>query len=106
MIYSIFFFDPQAYKNERYGAAVPTSYEGRRVLEQLSTRTGGSVLQASAAHPVAELYERIEDELRKQYSLGYTPPKHKAGAGFHRIGVKVGSGEFEVRAREGYFSHE
>ena len=78
--------------------------DGKKILEQLSRETGGRLFEVSGKQPVSKIYAQIEEELRNQYSLGYTPDRTDPGAGYHKIAVKTKQKELVVQAREGYYS--
>jgi hypothetical protein len=44
-----------------------------KILERISKATGGRLFEVSKKQPIDQIYAQIEDELRNQYSLGYTP---------------------------------
>ena len=46
----------------------------------------------------------IQDELRNQYSLGYTPDKTDAAPGYWKIRVTVDQKGVVVQARDGYYA--
>jgi VWFA-related protein len=75
---------------------------GKKNLQDLSKRTGGTYFEVSKKQSLDEIYSRIDEDLRNQYNLGYTPD---AGAqpGYHRIKVSVRRGGLIVQAREGYY---
>src|SRR5207249_845253 len=52
--------------------------------------------------PLDKIYDQIEEELRNQYNLGYTPDK--PGGGYHKVLVSVKRKNLTVRARDGYYS--
>jgi hypothetical protein len=52
--------------------------------------------------PLDKIYDQIEEELRNQYSLGYTP--ERPGSGYHKLLVSVKRKNLTVRARDGYYS--
>jgi VWFA-related protein len=70
-------------------------------LKQLARQTGGAYFEVGKRETLDETYGRIEEELRSQFSLGYTPDA-KAFDGFRRIRVSVRRKGMVVRAREGY----
>jgi len=78
--------------------------DGKKVLDQISTQTGGRLFEASKKLPVDMIYAAIEEELRNQYGLGYTPSPADAGAGYHRIHLTTNKKDLTVQAREGYYS--
>ena len=49
--------------------------------------------------------EAIEEELRNQYSLAYTPDKD-TGAGYHRIQLSTKDKDLTVQTRDGYYSNQ
>jgi len=46
----------------------------------------------------------VEQELRNQYSLGYSPDKAVAGAGYHKITLATTNKDLTVQTREGYYA--
>ena len=76
--------------------------DGKRILEQISKATGGRLYEVSKKETVDKIYSEIEEELRNQYSLGYTPGKDEE-AGYHKIVVTTKSKELVVQARDGYY---
>jgi VWFA-related protein len=78
--------------------------DGKKILERLSKETGGRFLEASKKHPVDEMFSQIQEELRSQYSLGYTPDPPDAAAGYHKIIVTTKKSDQKVQARDGYYS--
>ena len=78
--------------------------DGKKILERLSKETGGRFFEASKKHPVDEMFSQIQEELRSQYSLGYTPDPPDAAAGYHKITLTVKKKDCTVQARDGYYS--
>jgi VWFA-related protein len=77
--------------------------DGKKVLEQISKETGGGFFEVSKKDTIDQIYSRIQEELRNQYSLGYTSDRTDAGAGFRRIGLTVKQKGLIVQATEGYY---
>lgn len=75
---------------------------GKEVLERISAETGGGFFEAGAASSLDKIYARIQDELRNQYSLGYTSDQN--GAGYRMIRVTAKGKNLTVQAREGYYA--
>ena len=46
---------------------------------------------------------QIQEELRNQYSIGYTPDRHDPGAGYHKIHLAARQKELIVQTRDGYY---
>jgi VWFA-related protein len=78
--------------------------DGKKVLEQISRETGGRLFEVSGKQSVEKIYAQIEEELRNQYSLGYTPDRSDSGGGYHKIAVKTKQKDLVVQAREGYYA--
>ena len=83
LVYSIRFLDRDVFAFEvpasQGGSPVPR--EGRKALERIARETGGAYFDLTAAETLEKIYSRIEDELRNQYSLGFTPsPAEQAWA--------------------------
>ena len=77
--------------------------DGKRVLEQMSRETGGSFFEVSKKLSINQIYDRIEEELRSQYNLGFTPENADAGGGFRKITVTVKPKGMIVQTRQGYY---
>lgn len=76
--------------------------DGKKILERISQETGGAYFEVSGKTPLDKIYDQIEEELRNQYSLGYSPDK--SGGGYHKLSVSVKRKNLTVRARDGYYS--
>jgi VWFA-related protein len=91
----------------RGGQRFPEQHaDGKKVLERISTETGGRLFEVSKKEPVDQIYSQIQEELRNQYSLGYTPDRGSAAAsGYHKIQVAAKQKGIVVQAREGYYGN-
>ena len=76
--------------------------DGKRVLQQISKETGGGFFEVSKKLSIDQIYDRIEEELRNQYSLGYTSDKSDSYS-FRKIGLTVKQKNMIVQTREGYY---
>jgi VWFA-related protein len=76
--------------------------DGKAVLEQISNETGGAYFEVSGGMTLDKIYARIQDDLRNQYSLGYT--SDQTGAGYRKIKVSAKGKNLTVQAREGYYA--
>jgi VWFA-related protein len=68
----------------------------------LATGTGGATFPFTRFKGLEEAIQKLGAELHTQYVLSFTPDD--LAPGFHRLQVKVDSGDFRVRARPGYWS--
>lgn len=80
------------------------SVDGKKVLERLSRETGAHMYEVSKKESIEEIYARIEEELRHQYSIGYTPDRPNPGAGYHKIHLAAKQKDLVVQSRDGYYS--
>jgi VWFA-related protein len=80
--------------------------DGKKVLQRISQETGGQFFQVSKKLTVDQIYDQIQETLRNQYSLGYTPDRPNPGAGYHTIHLQVNQKDLLVQAREGYYSEK
>jgi len=81
-----------------------SSEDGKKVLERLSRETGGRMFAVSKKESVDQIYHQIEDELRSQYNLGYTPDRAAdQGSQYRHIKLTTKQKDLTVQAREGYY---
>ena len=78
--------------------------DGKKVLQQMSEETGGRLFEVSGKQPIDKIYAQIEEELRNQYSLGYTPESSDAEIGYHRIHLVAKQKGLTVQARDGFYA--
>jgi VWFA-related protein len=114
LVYSVRFYDPNMNGGfggggrGRRGGGFPrqgrsgNAEQGKRVLQRISEETGGAYFEAAAGTGLDKIYARLQDELRNQYSLGYTSDQN--GAGYRMIRVTVKGKNLTVQARQGYYA--
>jgi Ca-activated chloride channel homolog len=79
--------------------------DGDKVLKYLTTETGGQAFFPFKVQDLAQDFENIANELRRQYNIFYRPEPLKADGLFHTINLKVnGRKDVVVRARKGYYA--
>lgn len=74
---------------------------GRKTLQRIAKETGGRYFELSKKLTAAQIYSQIEEELRHQYSLGYTPDK--AEGGYHKLHLATKNTDLTVQTREGFY---
>ena len=120
LVYSILFADDQEQQRPSFGPVFggggmgrggrhggnrtpqESRPDGKKVLERLSKETGGTFFEISKKHPLDDIFKQIDEELRSQYSLGYTP--EAGGSGYRKIHITVKPMGLLVQARDGYYS--
>ena len=122
-VYSILFADEDAYGNGGRGGGYgghggyggggrggggrypqQDHPDGKKVLERISKETGGQLFEVKKKLSIEQIYAEIEEELRNQYSLAYTPDRPGDDSTYHLIHVTVSQKDLIVQAREGYYS--
>jgi VWFA-related protein len=79
--------------------------DGKKVLERISKETGGRMFEVSKKDPIDQIYNQIEEELRSQYSLGYTPDRAAdAGPLYRKIQLTTKQNGLAVQTRDGYYA--
>jgi VWFA-related protein len=121
VVYSILYKDDQGYGWHRggFGMGGPMGGgigrhgrfpaqprpDGKKILERISNETGGRLFEVSKKQSVEQIYSLIEEELRNQYSLGYTPERGGAPeGGYHKIQLTTKQKGLIVQSREGYYA--
>jgi VWFA-related protein len=80
--------------------------DGKKILERISTETGGRLFQVSKKLTVSDIYAQVQEELRNQYTLGYAPDRATTGADdYHKIHLTTKQTDLVVQARDGYYSN-
>jgi len=103
LIYSIM-FEGEEGGGGRFG--LDEGPNGYKVLQRMSRETGGGFFEVSRKMSIDAIYRRIEEELRSQYSIGYSPDRPPSGGGFRTINLKARRKDLVVQARQGYYPVE
>jgi VWFA-related protein len=82
----------------------PSRGAGDKVLTELAEETGGEVFFPPSVDEMAMSFREIEEELRSQYALTYTPADFKTDGSFRTIYLYCYDRRYQVRARKGYFA--
>jgi Ca-activated chloride channel family protein len=99
-MYSIGLFDPYA--------ATPEERSGPQLLNDLSEQTGGRLFRVDDLAEMGDIAEKISNELRNQYVIGYRPKDLARDGKWRKVKVKVnppqGLPPLTVHARTGYYA--
>jgi Ca-activated chloride channel family protein len=82
----------------------PSRGKGDEVLQKIAEATGGRAFYPPSVEEISNGFNSIEEELRSQYDLTYTPADFKADGAFRTIYLFANDRRYQVRARKGYFS--
>ena len=76
VVYSIYYVDPGAYGGWGPG--------GDGDLRKMSEETGGRVFKVDRKHSLQDVFRDLQEEMRSQYAIGYTPINEQRDGGFRR----------------------
>jgi VWFA-related protein len=80
------------------------THNGKKVMEQIARETGGAFFDVSKKENLDKIYERIQEELRNQYSLGFVPDKSGSDGEYRKLHLTVPKQKtLVVQARDGYY---
>lgn len=94
IIYAIYYADP------RYQFFA----DGYGTLKRMAEETGGRVFRVSRRDPLEAIFAEIQQEMRSQYSIGYTPTNPAKDGGFRRLEIQTKQKGLRVQARKGYYA--
>ncbi len=78
---------------------------GDKVLQRIADATGGYAFFPFQITDVANAFSEIQDELRSQYALSYTPAEFRADGRYHTIEILASNHKnLHVRSRRGYYA--
>lgn len=77
---------------------------GIKYLKRLSDETGGKVFFPTKADDLTRSFLEISEELRSQYTLGYSSSNSRRDGAYRRIRITASNKQFKVRARDGYYA--
>ena len=77
---------------------------GSGLMRKLAEETGGRVIHVgNNQDKLQKAFDQISEELRSQYSIGYTPSNDKHDGTYRKIEIKTKDG-YKVQARKGYYA--
>jgi Ca-activated chloride channel homolog len=90
-------------------ASLKGRVSGRRVLEELTSLTGGKAFFPKDGAEMHDAFEYIALDMRYRYSIGYKPLNFTADGRWHRTKVQLkipvnAPGRLFVRSRAGYYA--
>lgn len=89
-----------------YSLGVGSGFLNRKFtrLQSYAHDTGGDVYYAARRNSLEELYSRVSEQARNQYTLAYAPLGNDKGKDYHSIEVRVRREGLNIVTREGYYS--
>lgn len=79
-------------------------YSGDSEMHKLAEATGGRVIEVgNKQDKLKSAFDQIQNELRSQYNIGYTPTNNKLDGSYRKIQIKAKS-DYKIQARQGYYA--
>jgi VWFA-related protein len=82
----------------------PSRGKSDDVLTKMAAETGGQAFFPPSVEEMSNSFASIEEELRSQYALTYTPADFKENGAFRPIYLFCNDRRYQVRAKKGYFA--
>jgi VWFA-related protein len=73
-------------------------------LRQMSEDTGGHVFHIDNKLTLQEAFTQLQDEMRSQYAIGYTPTNPTKDGTFRKLEIKTTNKDWKIQARKGYYA--
>jgi VWFA-related protein len=100
IVYSIYYVDPGAYYSRGFGFGG----FGDGALKRMSEETGGRVFKVDRKNTLTDIFNQLQEEMRTQYAIGYSPENQARDGGYRRIEIRARDKNLKVQARKGYYA--
>jgi VWFA-related protein len=98
IIYGILYADRQFY------GSFNTGFSGAGVLKHMAEETGGHMFQVDRKNTLQSIFEQIQQEMRTQYLIGYTPTNGKRDGSYRKIDLRPRDKDLKIQVRKGYYA--
>jgi len=107
LVYSIWFHGNLPMRRLAFGpvraAEAMMRAKGKAAIERLSGETGGRFFEVTKDQSIESIYSEIEEELRNQYSFGYTPDRQGEDKNYRKIKLTTRQSGLIVQTRADYY---
>jgi VWFA-related protein len=103
IIYFVDYEDPR-YHGGGFGTFTIGRNTGNADMSKMSSETGGRVFRVDRKNTLDDIFKELQDEMRSQYSIGYTSPHSQKDGSYHKIEIKTSNKDYKVQARKGYYA--
>jgi len=62
------------------------------------------VFRVDNRHPLDEVFRELQEEMRTQYAIGYTPTNEVRDGSYRKLDVKMVNKDLKAQARKGYYA--
>jgi VWFA-related protein len=102
IIYGILYVDRRFYAGNGIGMGI--GYSGSSVLRHMAEETGGRMFEVRGRETLESIFQQIQDEMRTQYMIGYTPANSKKDGSYRRIDLRTQAKDQKIQVRKGYYA--
>jgi len=74
------------------------------VAKRLTDETGGRTILVRSEKNLEQAFDQISEELRSQYTVGYSPSNKKHDGSYRKIKVEMKNRDYSVLTRRGYYA--
>ena len=106
IIYSIDYEDPRFHGGGGFGTIRMGVGNGEGDLRRMSNETGGRVFRVDRKNSLDDIFREIQEEMRSQYSIGYSPTNPTKDGTFRKLEIRTANKDQKVQARKGYYAIE
>jgi von Willebrand factor type A domain. len=99
LVYGIYYVDPKS-----YGSVNWVNQSGRSALREMSEQTGGRFFRVDKQHPLKQIFDQIQAEMRSQYSLAFLSSDERKDGRYRRLEVFSRQSGLRIQARQGYYA--
>lgn len=96
IVYGIYYVDSRFYGFGGGG--------GEGTLKKMAEETGGRVFRIDRKLPLDAALKQIEEEMRSQYAVAYSPTNPQKDGTFRKVEIRPAEKDLKVQARKGYFA--
>lgn len=100
IIYGFYYVDRAFYMGQGMVFGGVSDSELKRMAEE----TGGHVFHIDRKLTLQDAFNQLQDEMRSQYAIGYTPTNASKDGTFRRIEIRTNNKDWKVQARKGYYA--
>jgi VWFA-related protein len=74
------------------------------VAKRLTDETGGRMIVVRSEKNLEQAFDQISEELRSQYTVGYSPSNKKHDGSYRKIKMEMKDKDYSVLTRRGYYA--
>jgi VWFA-related protein len=70
----------------------------------MAEETGGHMFEVNRKTTLESVFDQIQQEMRSQYLIGYTPTNGKRDGGYRKIELRLHDKDLKAQVRKGYYA--